>query len=238
VTRAAGLLGLVLVAGCAPETRIEFDVGAHHVSAAVPPGWEHLDQGKRHQFRRGDQRIVLEDMGPTGREGIAREVARARALWRSGRPGEGRQVMTMIPVPDEGFATAEVRRGFWETWSAAANADDRTDAATMEARFDRLMQASADMPERTPEQSIDDALKSVGEDGRRPIASRAIQDVNGRSWVMIDTWSRLGHEDRRPFAFLLNGGFVLMMRVDTASPAVARESFELVLRGLRVRVPA
>jgi len=43
------------------EKQLEF--GAHRLQVVVPTGWEALDQGKQKRFRKGEQNIVLQNLG-------------------------------------------------------------------------------------------------------------------------------------------------------------------------------
>jgi len=59
------LTAFIAVIACNSEPETEtVHVGSHHVSVAVPDGWEHLDYGREHHFRKGIARISLTDMGP------------------------------------------------------------------------------------------------------------------------------------------------------------------------------
>jgi hypothetical protein len=63
-------LGVLLLAlpACARDVPnpvpYEFEFGAHRVEVTAPAGWEALDQGKQKRIRKGEQEIVLQNLGP------------------------------------------------------------------------------------------------------------------------------------------------------------------------------
>lgn len=228
----------LLLAGCAkPVTRQAFDVGVFQVSVATGPDWRHVDQGRRHLLRHDPVQLVIEDLGPVGRDGIRREIERARTLWRRGQVGEARSVMTMIPVASELFATPEHRRAFWDTWNEVSSAPDDIDAVAAGERFDRLLDAVAALRERPADQVIDDALATMGEDQRRRVAWRQRRMVSGRDAVVIQTWNRLSHDHPRRFALIMDSGRLLVLRTEQGPWQPALVAFDPVLRSLRVTSP-
>jgi hypothetical protein len=228
----------LLVAGCASEARQEFDVGVHRVSVATHPGWQHVDQGRRHLLRHEEVQLVIEDLGPAGREGIRHEIERARALWHRGQDREARTLMAMVPIAPEHFVTPAQGHAFWNTWHEVSGAPENLDAAEAEARFDRLLDAVATLRDRPAADVIDAALRTMGEDQRRGVASRRQERLDGLELVVIETWNRLSHEDRRRFAILIDAGYTLALRTDRGPWPAAAPAFESTLRSLRIARPA
>lgn len=81
------LAGILLVSACeGPEPELtRLQVGDHSVSVQVPEDWEHVDYGNKHQFRKGMERISLEDMGNLGPymdAGIKHALRRLREMER------------------------------------------------------------------------------------------------------------------------------------------------------------
>jgi hypothetical protein len=81
------LVGILLVSACGqPEPDpIRLRVGVHNITVRVPDGWEHVDYGDKHQFRKGMERISLEDMGNLGLNldaGIKHALRRMREMER------------------------------------------------------------------------------------------------------------------------------------------------------------
>ena len=56
----------------------EVHVGEQRVTVRIPPGWEHVDYGKRQEFRHGEARFALHDAGPA-----QRGARRARSTTRT-----------------------------------------------------------------------------------------------------------------------------------------------------------
>ena len=230
---------LALSAGCTREVRQQLDIGVHHVSIVAGPDWRHVDQGRRHQLRRGEILLVLEDLGPVGREGIRREVERARDLCRRGREGEARTLMGQVPVPAEHFPSLDERQAFWRSWHEVSGAPAGLDAAAMADRFDRLLDAITALRDRTAEEEVDGALRAMGEDQRRSVASQVVLRQEGREAVIVETWNRLSHEDRRRFALVRDAGYLLVLRTERGPWLASRAAFDRVQGSLRVvRPPA
>lgn len=64
-------LVLVLLVACSrspsiEERTLELQIGTHSISVVSPLEWEHLDYGERHHFRRGFERISIEEFGFLG----------------------------------------------------------------------------------------------------------------------------------------------------------------------------
>ena len=239
LVRSGTLLGaaLLTLAGCARESVQTFDVGVHHVSVALAPDWTEVDQGHRHLLRRGDVQLVIEDFGPSGREGVRRELERARALWEQGEAREAQTVMRMIPVSDSLFAGDVQRRAFWEIWSGLSDAPDGLDAGEAADRFSRLLVATDALVPRSGEQRISDALIQMGEDERRTIASRMVRRIGDHEVTVVVTWYRIDHSSLRRFAIVDDAGYLLVLRTDQGPP-LAEGAFDDVLRTLRVTRPA
>lgn len=70
---------LLLVACDKPEP-VPMQVGDHEITLLFPQDWEHINYGDRHQFRRDQERISIEDMGRKGHLDLA--IARAMVILR------------------------------------------------------------------------------------------------------------------------------------------------------------
>ena len=232
------LSSLCLIAlGCgrqAEMVRQEFRVGVHQASFTSRVSWQHVDQGDRHLLRRGEVELVVQDLGPVGRDGIRRELERVRALWLAGKSGEARTAMRMIPVSQDHFKTPLHRTEFWEAWSEVSRAPDRLDTVAVELRFRRVFEAVDSLRSLTVDALIADGLKQMGEDRRRSIAGKVRSNLNGREVWVVETWNRLSHVNRERFAFVFDDGYLLVLRTGRGPWPNASRDFEEVLKTLRL----
>jgi hypothetical protein len=132
----------------------EVDVGGYTVALAVPGGWEHLDYGREHLFRRDLQRISLEQV---------------------------------------------------------------------------------DTGETLPEFVPDRVLTALHfESSRRSIRSRRAVEVNGREFVIVDTWDKLSHQYPRRYAMTIEPGAALVMYTAMGTFAEMEGAFDSILAAIRV----
>ena len=235
-TLALSILCLIAL-GCsrqAEEVRQEFRVGVHQASFTSRVAWQHVDQGDQHLLRRGEVELVVQDLGPVGREGIRRELERACALWLAGKVGEAHTAMRMIPVSQEHFNTPLHKTEFWETWSEVSRAPEYLDSVSVELRFRRVYEAVDSLRSRNVDALIADALKVMGEDHRRSIAGKVRSNLNGREVWVVETWNRLSHENRERFAFVFDDGYLLVLRTGRGPWPNTSRDFEEVLKTLRI----
>jgi hypothetical protein len=74
----------MLLACQGPEAS-QIQVGSHLIAIQIPEGWEHLDYGSTHHFKRGLAKIAIEDMGP---QSVLIEEATAPMLKRLGHDSQ------------------------------------------------------------------------------------------------------------------------------------------------------
>lgn len=232
-------VAIVLIAGLAPAgcgrppERRQIEVGEHRLSLEPPPGWRHLDHGRKQLYRRDDAQIALVEIGPVGRTGIRREVERALALGLEGRGKDAAARLGRVRVPDDLFDSLEQRNEFREAWStAAATADAPADTASVHAAFDRLLAEVDRLPELDLEASLPQALRDLGEDRRRDVAETRSVRLGGRDALAVDTWYRLTHQDRRHYVLVFDDGCLLALRADRGGPAGTTRALEAVMRSL------
>jgi hypothetical protein len=235
-TLALPILCLIAL-GCGRQAEVmrqEFRVGVHQASFTSRVTWQHVDQGDRHLLRRGEVELVVQDLGPVGRDGIRREVERARVLWLAGKVGEARTALRMIPVSQEHFKTPLHRTEFWEAWAEVSRAPDYLDTVAVDLRFRRVFEAVDSLRSRTVDALIADALKVMGEDRRRSIAGKVRSNLDGREVWVVETWNRLSHVNRERFALVLDDGYLLVLRTGRGPWPNASRDFEEVLKTLRI----
>src|SRR5262245_42816015 len=106
-------------AGCAPRPEpTALEVGRHRVRLTLPTGWEHLDHGRIHLFRRGDASLSLEDAGPASHQGLIAELNAARGAWLEGRRRDAFARVEELKAPALSQAESGVRAAFWRPWWA------------------------------------------------------------------------------------------------------------------------
>lgn len=201
-----------VLAGCgAQDPARDFTVGTHRVSAAVPPGWDVIDQGRQIRLRKGSAELVLRDLGPAGPRGVRREVERARDLWSAGQGGAALARMGIVPVPRDLFPTPEAGRAFWKAWSRVSQAPAETLYTDLAPAFDEVLDLVDAMPERDLPALVDSGLATLGHDQRRDVKSRAAASIDGREALDVETWNRLTHAGLQRLLFVLNDGSLLAL---------------------------
>jgi len=95
-------------------------VGEQRVTVRIPAGWEHVDYGRRQEFRRGEARFALFDAGPA-QPGPAGEVddpdLMARALRTIDHDPHRREVASKTPIQIGGRDALAV-----DTWEPLSHA--------------------------------------------------------------------------------------------------------------------
>jgi len=227
-------LGLAaLIVGCAKNERVTMDVGSFRVEAEVPFGWRHLDLGRRHLLQNGENQLAFEDFGPVAPEGIRREVARARELARANRLATAKSVLSMIPIPEELFATKEQRRRFRDDWSLIAEADEHTPPGSLDGAFERVLGNIALLLPRDAASIEHDVLRRMGADDRRDVASRVGVAIDGHRGTLLVTWHRMTHDFRGRHAIFVEAGSALGVWTGRGPLAVTGPPFDRVMRSLR-----
>jgi hypothetical protein len=231
-----GLLSAVAL-GCGPRpVRHVLTLGTERVSVATPAGWEIVDRGDAVILRKADMALRIETIGPVGPVGIRREVERARQLWRAGRAKDARWRLRTVRVPDALFATVAQREAFWAAWSEVSNED--ADGRTTDVGFDHLL-ANVELLGRMEPDALADAwLARDDPDRRRDVAARNHRTVDRRPAIVLDTWQRFDHTQRRRVALVFDDGYALALQTGQGSfgqgpfaPQVV--VLELILTSLR-----
>ena len=232
-TRGSGLavaLLLALLAGCdSREAPRAFELGMHRGQVRVPAGWVALDQGRQWRLRKGEAELVLQDLGAAGPDGIRREVARARELWRAGHVEEARWRLRNVTVPRELFPTAVDREAFWATWSGFFGDPAKTAPyAAIEPTFSDALARVDALPAPDLPALADAGLKALGHDQRRDVKSRQSLMVGGRDALDVDTWNRLSHAHPQRFLFIAHDGYLLALYTARQADAEALSAFASV----------
>jgi hypothetical protein len=222
-------VALAICLGCSGSKTITVDVGIHRVRLTVPKGWEHLEHGRSQILRQGESQMALVDMGPGTREGIAREIAAARALWLEGRRKDAFERIRSIGGPSLLYAASDQVTGFWRPWWEMKALGSTVDSATVGAAFDSLVAHVALLPDDSPQAMARFALDKTSNPERHEISRQSRRLLNDANWVDIETWDRVTHLDRRRLALRENGGYLLVLYIERDPLQVANPVFEEVL---------
>lgn|GEM_PF-3120739 len=226
-----------VVVGCVrsiPSQRVE--VGRHVVLLDPPPGWEHLDHGREHVFRSGEMQVVLSDLGPASREGLARELREARDVWLQGRRKDAAARVQELHGPPLLLATAEQRAAFWRPWTDVTALHDAADSGAIGRALDALIEGTRSLPEVTPEKMAGYAVGvSMVDAARREIHRQGPRDIHGSNWFEVETWDPVTHLMRSRLACVDDDGFLLSLRIDRGPIERAGYVFESLLSSIRVQ---
>ena len=123
-SRIAVAAALSVALGCATEVqKQEVQVGVHRVRLAPLEGWEHLDHGQQHLFRREEMQISMTDLGPLPRD-AASGTDSLEAI-----AGHAIQVVVDMSRREVGRTERRTIHGVpWvvvESWDAVTHADPR-----------------------------------------------------------------------------------------------------------------
>ncbi len=237
---AVALALATVVPGCVrsiPPERVE--AGRHRVLLRPPPGWEHLDHGREQVFRSGEMSIVLEDLGPASRDGLARELREARDVWLQGRRKDAYARVQALHGPALLLARSETRAAFWGPWTDLSALHDAADSASIGRAFDALIEGTRSLPDVSPEAMAGYAV-SVSSSGspRGETARQGARVIHHANWFEVETWDRVTHLMRSRLAVVDDGGFILSLRIDRGSIERTGPVFESLLSSIRIEPPA
>ncbi len=231
-------LTIAAISGCArreaPVSTIE--VGHHGVELRVPTGWEHLDHGQQHLFRKGEAAISLSDLGPSSRVGISRELGVARELWMAGRREDAFAKVRALRSPELFFATSEVWTGFWRAWNKVAARSATVDSSAIAAAFDSIFVAAGALPPVAPKELIRYALQTTSDMRQREIAQIKERDIGGFTWTEVVSWDRVTHGNPRRIAVHDNHGYLLALSTERGLIEQTGPAFEALLTSTRVKL--
>jgi hypothetical protein len=211
-------------------------VGRHRVAFRVPAGWKGVGGGREHHVERGILRITLADRGPVEGAAFAREIERARAVWRRGRREDARAVLMALRLK-WAFPSEEAWESFRGPWNEAYWLHEDVPPADLEYAFGRVLYQILRLPPPDLETCVDWALPGMGHDTRQEIAGRRRAVIDGRDALWIDTWDRLSHGHRRRYLFVVSDGHLLVVRSARGYLGPLEEALDAVVGSLRFEVP-
>lgn len=231
-------LGATAISGCAKKEAppLNLQVGHSHVVIQTPRGWEHLDHGKQHLFRKEEAEVSLSDLGASSRVGITRELGEARQMWMAGRRDDAFAKVRGLKSPELHFATSAVWDGFWRAWNAASARGARVDSAAIAAGFDSLFVAAGALPPVTQDVLVRYAFQITSDMSRREIARTTQREIEGFTWIEATSWDRVTHGNPMRLAILDNHGYLLALMTDRGLIEQTGPAFDALLASIRVQL--
>jgi hypothetical protein len=240
-TRAASFavalaLATAAISGCAKKEQPvpTIEVGHVHVQLQTPAGWEHLDHGRQHLYRKGEAEVSLADLGAASRKGVMRELGDARDLWLSGRRQDAFAKVRGLRSPELHFATSVVWTGFWSAWNRLMARGAAIDSAAIAAGFDSLFVAAGALPPTGPEDQVRYAFQTTSDMRGREIAQTKQREIAGYTWTEAMSWDRTTHGNPKRLALLDDHGYLLALWTGRGLIAQTGPVFESMLTSIRV----
>ncbi len=204
-----------------------------------PPDWQHLDHGREQRFERGTHQISLADLGPATRDAFQREIARARELFRLGQVADSRTILEGLQIRRM-FPSALRWQAFQPSWKIILRAGRERRPVGPEA-IDRaytevLVEVGAlPRPDMTTLAQV--ALAQTGHDERRDVVLEQAMAIGGRGALLLDTWDRLNHQQRKRHVFVLNEGNLLVARMELGRFVEMEAAFDSLVASLQFARP-
>ena len=208
------------------------DVGRHHVRLVPPSGWEHLDHGREQVFRNGEMKLLLVDLGPSTRDGMARELRNAREIWLQGRRKDALARVHDLRGAPLDLATNHERAVYWRPWYAMR--DDSADSTTIGKAFEEFLVGIERLTDFPPESLAAYALDRSGDMRRREVGSQERRTIHGAEWTVVETWDRVTHLYRSRLASFDNGGYLLALRIEGGPIEVTGPIFDALLSSIEI----
>ena len=226
------------MSGCAKKEAppLSLQIGHHHVVVQVPRGWEHLDHGKQHLFRKGEAEVSLSDLGASSRVGVARELGEARQMWVSGRREDAFAKVRGLKSPELHFATSTVWTSFWRAWNSVSARGAGTDSAAIGAAFDSLFVAAGALPPVSQDVLVRYSFQITSDMSRREIARVSQREIEGFTWIEATSWDRVTHGNPTRLAILDNHGYLLALMTDRGPIEQTGPAFDALLASMRVQL--
>jgi hypothetical protein len=213
---------------------LALEVGRHHLRLVPPAGWEHLDHGRQQLFRLGEVEILLEDYGPATREGLSTELMECEQLWLDGRRRDALARMNTLHGPPILLMPQQARADFWKPWTDVTYIPDAADSAALGSAFDEMIRGARALLEVPFDRTVDFVLANYVVDARRSeIFRRDTLDINGATWIVLNTWDRTTHMHPERLACHDNHGYLLALATRRRDEA-AGAAFDSLLASIEV----
>jgi len=206
---------LAIVLACQkPVSTQRLVVGGHTVQLVVPEGWERIDYGQRQVFRHLEERIVLVDFGPVEGPGYVREIDAVRDLWRRGQRPDARVRLDELQLLPFSFGSRAHYLRVHALLGRARQIIDHGPETELDWTLSTLADTIAVLPTPGMEAFVEYALDRLGPDRRREILPPEATQIGGREALVVDTWDRMSHAQRKRQTLILNAGRLLVVAVE------------------------
>jgi hypothetical protein len=226
------LLACVLLADCQQAPRpIVVNVGEARVQLLLPRGFEHVDNGGRHEFRSGDVRITLEDEGIATPESLASKFRAARAVLEKGRDREAIERLSDRDDPILAARDREDLAAFWREWNSVAYDPTRRTGVHLAPALDGLIERATSL---RPIDGHTFAMFTVLQelDTMRFQISRIAPVKDSTSWWEARTWTRVAHTSPRRFASRIVDGRLILLDSGNYLTPEAETAFDELLSSI------
>jgi hypothetical protein len=140
-----------------------------------------------------------------------------------------------IQIPRRPGSSNQEYREFRKLWWQLTADLALTNPDSVEQDYARVLDALGQFSEVEFEDLVDRALVQLGHDQRRDIASRKRVTLEGREFLVVDTWDRLSHDYRRRHAFVINQGHLLVVWTKRGLFSEVEVPFTDLLQSLSIR---
>ncbi|HEY6195876.1 MAG TPA: hypothetical protein VI504_12610 [Candidatus Eisenbacteria bacterium] len=225
-------LALALAGACARQPpSVSVRVGQVPLTLVVPRGWDHVDNGARHEFRSGELRIVLVDAGVAEPESLASEVRAARVIERTGRTREAIARLGERSDPVLELLTLDQRRAFWRYFDDVSYDPTRSETPELDDAFDTLEARALALPRPTLGGLAGWVYASRLDTLRHEIESA---ELGRDGWWQVRAWSRMAHTDRKRFACRVACGRLLVLETATPEAPGVESAFDVLMRSIEI----
>jgi hypothetical protein len=236
----SGIALACLLQGCSepppPEPEpLRLEIGVHDVSLKTAAGWSHFDHGREHRFRRGIAQISLRDAGPGTTGGFLREIRHAWGLYSRRQVEEARVILGRLDL-----RAAFENKGRWdefESYWKTAWADPRAsqlDASEVHHAYKVVLKEVENVGSPSMAQIVDRALPELENGPHRAVANQQAVAIDGREAIVLQTWDKLSHSNRRNYLFVLNRGNLLVARTDLGDFSELEPVFRRLVDSLEI----
>jgi hypothetical protein len=231
---------LILILGtawaCAQQApKEQWTIGVHDLSLTVPAGWDHLDHGLEHRFHRELSQISLADIGPVTPPAYLRQIEHARELFRNDQALDARAHLDRLNLRSA-FTSARRWEEFAESWKVARDGGQKlgTTPFEVENAYAEVLRQVARLA--TPELDIlvHRALPELDHGAQRDVAGQREVEIDGCPGMWVETWDRLSHDHRQSYLFVLNGGNLLVARMELGKYPEMQPAFNALVDSLEI----
>jgi hypothetical protein len=228
---------LLLVCACAEQApdRQQLVVGLHDLELVAPEGWQHYDHGLQHRFENGSSHMTLTDHGAVFPKSFLREIRQARDLFHQERSMDARAILHRLSLRSA-FPSQESWEAFDNQWRVLRRIGGSRPIVPdeVESAFTQAMAQIEALPAPGFTSVAIEALEGMFQGAHRELAQQQAMAVSGHDALLIDTWDRLTHDNRKSYLFVLNKGNLLVVRMESGRFPEMEPAFNSIVATIRV----